>query len=30
MAIDKQGLRNLFGNSSDEEAKKEEDFFAED
>lgn len=29
MAIDKQGLRNLFGNASDDEVKKE-DFFAED
>lgn len=30
MAIDKQGLRNLFGNASDEETKKKEDFFSED
>jgi hypothetical protein len=29
MAIDKQGLRNLFGNAPDESEKKE-DFFAED
>lgn len=29
MAIDKQGLRNLFGNAS-EETEKKEDFFAED
>ena len=29
MAIDKQGLRNLFGNAS-EETEKKEDFFAEE
>lgn len=30
MAIDKQGLRNLFGNASDEPEEKKEDFFAEE
>ena len=30
MAIDKQGLRNLFGNASEEPEEKKEDFFSED